>query len=241
MSTTWHDYPRLSRTPWYSLVFILPLVVLYELLAVLINWESAAELRNGADVLVRQILAIFGLSTPYVLGILFAVGIAGAWLWQRRQYGATGVNGGYLAGMLAESLVWAGLLLVFLNGAGRLLMIITISDPVLQKAFLAVGAGIYEEGVFRLVLVTGLVTFFQRVMDWQQQIAWGMAIAAAAAVFSLFHFVGGTGELFTWNSFGYRSVAGIILGLLFAYRGFGITVYTHTIYNLLVLGIQTIG
>lgn len=241
MKTNWYDYPRLTRTPWYSLVFILPLVALYELLAVLINWDSTAQLRNGADVLVRQILDVFGLSTPYILGVLFAIGVIGAWLWYRRQHGSSVVNGGYLAGMLLESLLWAGLLLVFLNGADRLLMMITTSDPVLRGAFLAVGAGIYEEGVFRLVLVTGLATFFQRVMDWQQQIAWGIAIAVAAAVFSLFHFIGDTGELFTWNSFGYRSVAGIILGLLFTYRGFGITVYTHTIYNLLVLGIQTIG
>ncbi len=241
MNTKFYDYPRLTRTPWYSLVFILPLVVLYELLALLINWDSADQLRNGADVLVRQILEVFGLSTPYILGILFAAGVIGAWLWHRRQHSSSAVKGGYLAGMLLESLLWAGLMLVFLNGTDSLFMMITTSDPVLQGAFLAIGAGLYEEGVFRLVLVTGLATFFQRVMDWQQQIAWGIAIAAAAAVFSLFHFIGGTGELFTWNSFGYRSVAGIILGLLFTYRGFGITVYTHTIYNFLVLGIQTIG
>ncbi|MQY63000.1 MAG: CPBP family intramembrane metalloprotease, partial [Calditrichaeota bacterium] len=71
MSSNWRDYPRLSRTPWYSLIFILPLVAIYEMLAVLINWESVTQLRNGADVLVRQLLEIFGLTTPHIMGILF--------------------------------------------------------------------------------------------------------------------------------------------------------------------------
>ncbi len=241
MSSNWRDYPRLSRTPWYSLVFILPLVAIYELLAVLVNWESAAQLRNGADVLLRQLLGIFGLTTPHIMGIIFAAGVVGAWLWQRQKHGTIQVAGVFLMAMLAESLLWAGFLLVFLAAADRLLMIVTTSDTVLQQAFLAVGAGIYEEGVFRLVLITGLAASFQRVMDWQRQIAWGMAIGIAAVLFSLFHYVGPAGEIFAWNSFGYRSVAGAILGLLFTYRGFGITVYAHTVYNLLVLGLQTVG
>ena len=241
MSSNWRDYPRLSRTPWYSLIFILPLVAIYEILAVLINWESVMQLRNGADVLVRQLLELFGLTTPHIMGILFIAGVVGTWLWQRQKHGTTKVAGVFLMGMLAESLLWAGFLLVFLAAADRLLMIVTASDTVLQRAFLAVGAGIYEEGVFRLVLITGLAAFFERVMDWQRQIAWGMAIGIAAVLFSLFHYLGPAGETFNWNSFGYRSVAGAILGLLFTYRGFGITVYAHTIYNLLVLGLQTVG
>lgn len=240
MGSLWRDYPRLSRTPWYSLVFILPLVALYEVLAVVINWESAEQLRNGADVLLRQLLMLFGLSTPYLMGLLFAAGVLGAWLWQRRRYGTTRVAGVYLVGMLVESLIWAGFLLVSLTAADQLL-IVTTSDSVLRTAFLAVGAGIYEEGVFRLVLITGLAAFFRQVMDWRRPIAWGMAVGVAAVLFSLFHYVGSAGETFTWNSFGYRSVAGVILGLLFTYRGFGITVYAHTAYDLVVLGIQTVG
>ncbi len=233
------DYARLSRTPWYSLIFILPLVVLYEVLAVVINWESPVELRNGADVLLRQLLALFGVSTPYVMGAVVAVGVVAAWWWQRRQYGTTQVGGGHLLGMLLESTVWAVFLLFALYADAQFLLIAT-SSTVLRTAFLSMGAGLYEEGVFRLLLITGLVTFFQGALDWQRPIAWGVAIGAAAVLFSLFHYVGVTEETFAWNSFGYRSVAGIMLGLLFTFRGFGITVYAHTIYDLLVLGIRTI-
>ncbi|UCH61732.1 MAG: CPBP family intramembrane metalloprotease [Fidelibacterota bacterium] len=240
MSSSWRDYPRLSRTAWYSLIFILPLVAIYEILAVLINWESVTQLRNGADVLLRQLLYVFGLTTPHIMGIFFIAGVIATWMWQRQKHGTTQVAGIFLTGMMAESLLWAGILLVFLAAADQLMMIVTVSDTVLKKAFLAVGAGIYEEGVFRLILITGLATFFQHILDWQRQIAWGMAIGIAAVLFSLFHYIGPAGETFSWNSFGYRSVAGGILGLLFIYRGFGITAYAHTIYNLLALGLQTV-
>lgn len=232
------DYVRLSRTPLYSLIFILPLVALYEVLAVMVNWASPLELRNAADVLLRQFLELFGLSAPYVMGVVFAAGAGVTWFWQRRQFGTTRVAVGYLAGMLIESMVWAVFLLLALNVADQFLMI-TASGTVLRTAFLAIGAGIYEEGVFRLILITALVTFFQRAMDWQRPIAWGVAVGLAAILFALFHYLGAAGETFAWNSFGYRSVAGVILGLLFISRGFGITVYAHTIYNLLVLGLQT--
>ena len=232
------DYVRLSRTPLYSLIFILPLVALYEALAVMVNWASPLELRNAADVLLRQLLELFGLNAPYVMGGVFAAGAGVTWFWQRRQFGTTRVAVGYLAGMLIESMVWAVFLLLALYVADQFLMI-TASDTVLRTAFLAIGAGIYEEGVFRLILITALVTFFQRAMDWQRPIAWGVAVGLAAILFALFHYLGAAGETFAWNSFGYRSVAGVILGLLFISRGFGITVYAHTIYNLLVLGLQT--
>ncbi len=240
MSGSWRDYPRLSRTPLYSLVFIVPLVVLYEALAVLINWDSLEQLRNGADVLIRHLLALFGLTTPYLIGILFAVSLLVAGFWQRRKVGSIQVSGAYMAGMLVESLLWAGVLLVSLSAVDRLLMV-TTSDAVLRTAFLAVGAGLYEEGVFRLLLITGVAAFLRRIMDWQRQIALVIAVGVAAVLFSLFHYVGIAGETFTWNSFAYRSVAGAILGLLFIFRGFGITVYTHTAYDLMVLGLYTVG
>jgi hypothetical protein len=234
------EYGRLSRTPWYSLVFILPLVVLYELLAVMVNWGSVVEWRNAADVVLRQLLEIFGLGAPYILGALAALGLLGAWLWQRRTYDSATVSGAILVGMLLESCLWAALLLVALTATDRFLMLST-ADNVLKTAFLAVGAGIYEEGLFRLIMISGLLYFFRRVLAWHSVPAMVIAVAGAAVLFALFHYIGPAAEPFDWNSFGYRSVAGVFLGALYLGRGFGITVYAHTIYDLLVLGIRTLG
>lgn len=239
MNETLSEYLKLSRTPWYSVVFILPLVVVYEILALIVNWESPHQLRNGADVLLRQALELFGLSAPSVMAIIFLVAVGSSWYWQMRQHNATRISSGILGLMLGESIIWAVLILVILVGASQYL-IITQVDDVLRTAFLSVGAGLYEEGVFRLALIWLLLLLFRQVLRWHDIFAVGAAIIVAAALFSLFHYVGSGGDYFTWNSFAYRGVAGVLLGTLYVNRGFGITVYTHMIYDLLVLGVQTI-
>ncbi|MCK4579668.1 MAG: CPBP family intramembrane metalloprotease [Candidatus Marinimicrobia bacterium] len=233
------DYQRLSKTTWYSLVFITPLVVIYELLAVAINWGVPVELRNGADVLLRLLFEVFGLGATYVSAALLPLCLVLAWWWRKYFERDTGVNSNYLFVMAAESLVWALMLLIMLTAVDELLIIST-ADTALQTAFLAVGAGIYEETVFRLGLVSGLTLFLHRVMDWQRYLAVGGAIVGAAILFSGFHYIGILGKNFDWNSFAYRGVAGIMLGLLFVSRGLGITVYAHTIYDLVVLWARTV-
>ncbi len=232
-------YTRLSRTPWYSLIFIIPLVVLYELLAVVVNWDSPVEWRNGADVVLRQLLEIFGLGAPYIMGALAALGLIGAWLWQRRNYRSATISGAHLIIMLVESSVWAVLLLIVLLIADQIL-VLDITNTVLRTSFLALGAGIYEEGIFRLLVLSGLILFFCRVLAWHPAPAIGTAVLVSALLFALFHYVGPAAQPFDWNSFSYRGVAGIFLGLLYQGRGFGITVYTHTFYDLFVIGIRTL-
>jgi hypothetical protein len=221
-------------------VFIAPLVVIYELLAVVVNWNSGGpELRNGADILVRFFLQIFGISTPYItaLALLLALGII--WYLHVRQHGRQQVSGSLLGLMLIESFVWAIVLLAALAVTDTLLIMNT-ADEVLAAAYLAVGAGLYEEAVFRLLLVGGLALFFNKVMVWRNILAWAAAVMIGAALFSLFHFIGLSDEVFAWNTFVYRGVGGALLGTLYISRGFGITVYAHTIYDLLVLTIRTV-
>jgi hypothetical protein len=45
------SYWRLSRAPRYSLLFALPLLVMYETAAFLLSGDAIAGVRNGADVL----------------------------------------------------------------------------------------------------------------------------------------------------------------------------------------------
>lgn len=239
MNETVSEYYNRSRTPWYSVVFILPLVVLYEILALIVNWESQVQLRNGADVLLRQALELFGLSAPSVMAIIFLAAVGISWYWQERQHNTTSISSGILGLMLGESIIWAVLLLVILVGTSQFLIIAQVDD-VLRTAFLSVGAGLYEEAVFRLGLIWLLLLLFRQVLRWYDFLAVGAAIIVAAALFSIFHYIGSGGDYFTWNSFAYRGVAGVLLGTLYVNRGFGITVYTHMIYDLLVLGVQTI-
>ena len=62
-----------------------------------------------------------------------------------------------------------------------------------------------------------------------------MAIVIAAGIFSLFHFMGDYVDSFSFDIFMVRFLAGIVLGLLYFARGFGITAWTHSIYDLIIV------
>ena len=61
------------------------------------------------------------------------------------------------------------------------------------------------------------------------------AVILAAMLFSGFHFVGAYGEMPSMDLFLIRMIAGIVLGVIYVIRGFGVAAYTHTIYDLFVL------
>ena len=103
-----------------------------------------------------------------------------------------------------------------------------ISDLVLYC-----GAGIYEELVFRGFLLGLLIVAFRPVFA-QQKAATTAAAFLGAVLFSLFHYVGSSGDLFSLGSFIQRLLAGLYFSVLFVNRGFGVTAAAHAIYDILV-------
>jgi membrane protease YdiL (CAAX protease family) len=96
-----------------------------------------------------------------------------------------------------------------------------------------VGAGIYEEIVFRLILMTAI--------NWLLLVVWTpdawakfIAIVASALVFSFAHHIGPYGEDFEKRVFIFRLMAGMYFALLFQWRGFGITAGAHACYDVMV-------
>tara|TARA_Y100001960_G_scaffold130370_1_gene138663 strand:- start:514 stop:882 length:369 start_codon:yes stop_codon:yes gene_type:complete len=112
---------------------------------------------------------------------------------------------------------------------------IPIGKAILQQVILAVGAGIYEEFLFRVLLISGLSSIIGFVFLWEEKGSNIAALIIAAAIFSGFHFMGDYGDYFTMELFLLRFFAGVILGILYYVRGFGITAYAHSIYDLIVL------
>jgi membrane protease YdiL (CAAX protease family) len=98
---------------------------------------------------------------------------------------------------------------------------------------LALGAGIYEELVFRLFLTGSLVSLFLHVMPNRKFVSKLFAVAISATLFAAFHYIGR--EQITLDSFAFRFCAGIVLGTLFIWRGIGIAAYTHAFYDLTLL------
>ena len=118
------------------------------------------------------------------------------------------------------------------------------SNPLLVDFVTGIGAGIYEEFVFRLILICLLMLIFQDIIGINWQSAVFLSVLIAAILFSVHHhvyFVNGnfqTGEPFSFSGFIFRTLAGIYFAIVFAVRGFGITAGTHAFYNLIAAALN---
>ncbi|TET35151.1 MAG: CPBP family intramembrane metalloprotease [Planctomycetota bacterium] len=101
---------------------------------------------------------------------------------------------------------------------------------------ISAGAGVYEEIVFRLVLFGGFLRIMKKGFEIPEVPAVVAAVVVSAALFSLAHYLGP--EPFRLASFTFRFVAGAIFCILYALRGFAAAVYTHTIYDIVVLSLS---
>ena len=183
-------YWKLSREPRYSVVFAIPLLLLYELLAALLSTPSGGGMRNGADVLLRS--AIYAGAGRYG-PLVFGVALIGTSIWivgrdLRRSGGP--LRPRIFAAMFAESLVLAlafgvvigtvtaKLLTPFATGlaAGS----VQSDAGVATRLMLSLGAGLYEELLFRVLLVSGLLLLAQRVLGWSRGIATAFAVGLGA-------------------------------------------------------------
>jgi hypothetical protein len=239
------SYWRASRAHRYSLVFALPLLVLYELLAaVLAHDPSVGGVRNGADVLLKALfVAAAGRRGP----LLFMALVAAVSLWLvRRDLRTAGgrLRAWVFGGMVVESIVLA---LVFGLVVGTLTVRLlgplgALAVPAqLQgmgwpaRLMLSVGAGLYEELLFRVALVAAIANGARLVLGISRVAAGTVATILGALIFSAFHYVGPYGEDWTLQSFTFRAIAGLGFSALYLTRGFGITAWTHALYDVLVI------
>jgi hypothetical protein len=95
------------------------------------------------------------------------------------------------------------------------------------------GAGVYEEALFRLALVP-LFFGVLRLLQMPTVLASSLAVTSSALLFSLAHHAGTPGEAFTWFAFIFRWLAGVYFAWVFVVRGFGVAVGTHSAYDVLV-------
>ena len=227
------SYWQLSRMPLTSLVFTLPLVLAYEGGVLLLGRGTP---RNGADVWLRQLLDGLGFSGYFLLPTLTVLGLLA---WQHLAGRPWRFDGGVLLGMALECFLWAGLLLAMAQMQGRLwdrlwqLAAPAVADGPLARIVGFCGAGLYEEVLFRLLLLPASIWLLRR-LGAGPAAAGFWAVVATSLLFSLAHYVGPLGDRFGLFSFTFRALAGGCFALLFLVRGFGIGAGTHACYDLLV-------
>jgi hypothetical protein len=106
------------------------------------------------------------------------------------------------------------------------------SHSLMPSIVTSVGAGIYEELVFRLILICALMVLFQDLFALDQKNAIILSVLISSALFSAHHHLA-PGAAFSWSQYIFRTMAGVYFAVLFAVRGFGITAGTHAFYDII--------
>ena len=226
------SYWQESTRPLQVLVFLLPLVLFYEL-GSLVWQDELASVGLAARRLLSTLFELFG-----VFGIhLPAIALISVLLtWQIIERRSWRISGSGLLLMLAESCVWATPLLVLaaltglLGGVGGAFA----EMPIGARATTAIGAGVYEELVFRFVLIALAHGLLVDICGVRKQLGNILAVGFSALVFAGYHNTGGSGEL-NVAAMIFFVTAGVYLGTLFLGRGLGIAAGAHAIYDLLIL------
>jgi CAAX prenyl protease-like protein len=224
-------YFQLSRSPQYSLVFAMPLLMAYEGFAFFLNHSDLYGIRNSADVFLKLFLAYVGIHGFFTFGVAMVVALLLFRLLGRQpRFGP--IRLGVLLWMLGESLVYSVAFGALVSAVTGFLLAQPVPLSRSAQILVSLGAGIYEEFVFRVLLVGALVFLLHRLLHLQQLVAYGVAAGLGAILFAAFHYIGPFGDPLQLRSFVFRVVAGLVLTGLYFARGYGITAYTHSLYDL---------
>ncbi|HVU65192.1 MAG TPA: CPBP family intramembrane glutamic endopeptidase [Phycisphaerales bacterium] len=240
------NYWTRSMRPLHVLVFLLPLIGAYELgsLLYLSDHLSGKSLSVTAYKLFLDLFHLFGLAGASLpsIALLFVF-----LTWHLIKQDSWKIDPNTLAGMFLESLAWTLPLLVMAAmfsharamaagvGVGEAREVLANTTlplnqlPAMTQFTIAVGAGLYEEMLFRLV---GLALLHFILVDLIGiKPFWGhpAAILVAALAFAAYH------QNQTSMEFLFKMIAGIYFGTVYMMRGFGIVVATHALYDILVL------
>ena len=221
-----------SARPLTSLVFLLPFIVMYELGTRL--WLTDPV--NGtqhivAFTMMQDFFALFGAYGRHLPALAVAA-ILLAWHVARKD--AWHVNPGTAFGMVVESAALGVPLIVFALMMARFYpLAATTGQGTTETVILSMGAGIYEELVFRLILCTALAMVLRNGLKMGDGLSFLLLVVISSTLFSGYHYLGN--EAFNWRNFVFRTAAGAYFAVLFVARGFGITAGSHMAYDILIL------
>jgi hypothetical protein len=237
------SYFALSRSHRYSILFALPLLLGYEALAAMLARPGHAELRNGADAILRgAFTAVAGARGPLIFMaaiILLGVGLVIRDLRASRDR----IRPIVFLAMIGEAVALAGIFgfVIGMTTAKLLGSFHALSiGPLAQTSWptrlmLSLGAGLYEELFFRVLLVTGIAAGARVVLGLGRRASGIIAAVVGAFIFSAFHYIGPYGDQLQLQSFVFRMLSGLAFSALYLVRGFGITAWTHAMYDAFLL------
>jgi membrane protease YdiL (CAAX protease family) len=249
MSEPAPSYVQATRHPLAAVIFVVPLLLFYEFGLYQQGAVPADEIRNGADAWLRGLLQHVGISPIYGAPALLLGGLLAWSLWRREDRPRDFV--GLWIGMVIESAAFAlGLVCIsqilfpMMQAVGGILegpasrqvsvaIEATSADAAWEQLIGFVGAGIYEEALFRLLFFSALV-FLLALIECPRWLCLTIAAVAASGLFAAAHNLGPHGEPFRLVVFVFRAIAGLYFTWIYHVRGYGIAVGAHAGYDVLV-------
>jgi hypothetical protein len=223
-----------------SVMLVFPLFLVYQ-----IGVLALPEVHNGADLVTSEMLSLLhGRVGAYILvnlGLGAAFAVAVAVLKGKHEF-----DPGLFVPTLVESGLYAlvmGSLIVFvmtdLLHIDPRLSVAAATGPagqvgIIGRIVLAFGAGVHEELLFRLGMISLFTAVGARLFGLGRTANLALAFFVSSALFSAAHHVIG-GEPWRLGVFVYRLLCGLIFATLFQVRGFAVAVYTHALYDVFVL------
>ena len=225
-------YYQATHRPLNCLLFLLPLIIVYEIGSMMAP-ASPLEGAGGPDRVIAfyWVLRFLGLFTYVPTGLPGLLVVAILLLWHAATAGRTRVRWQTLAGMAVESFLFCLPILV----ASRLCQVYLAGEMVpslRDKLVIDLTAGIYEELIFRLLAIWMLKLVLIELMELPHVASMVVIVIITALMFSGYHYLGA--ESFQWKSFLFRTTAGLLLGIAYVQRGFGIAVGAHSLYDVIV-------
>ena len=224
------------------LAAITPLVLIYEVgsAIILTNPREGTRQRIEAERLLGGFFEAFGVAGLLIPGLALVTVLLA---WQVISRDKWRVNFRFVGMMLAESVAWTLPLLVLAAAHSRAAAMVT---PLMQetgganlgemstaaKMTVSIGAGLYEEMLFRLVGLALLHLVLVDLIGLPQKWGAALAVGISAIAFALYHQPRMPEE---WTKAVFFTISGVYLGTVYVMRGFGIVVWTHAIYDVMVL------
>lgn len=226
------QYFKTSSHRFYGAVIAFVMLLLYE---VLIIWEnsSGSVIRNAPEAWLRNSLSFAGVSHYHVSFLMVTVSIILIPLFYRSDIIikkrifvyiiGESIFLGAISGFIIQLVI---VKLFFVTG--------TVTGSLVRDIGLSVGAGLFEELFFRVILTTLIIKMASLVIP-KKWLAVFTAVIVASFLFSLAHYVGNMSDNFELYSFLFRFIAGLWFTTLYSVRGFAVVCLTHAFYDIFVL------
>jgi hypothetical protein len=232
LATAAKDYHEHSRTLALSFLLVIPLLVIYEVGIALLRSPVA----SGARMEVRLLFDLaFGTRSALVFNGAILASFLAAFLylkWRGR------VRLDLFPAIVLESTLYA---VALGYGVSALTAQFPLNasaggsaDGAALSVVLSIGAGVYEELIFRLALMSALYAIGLLIAPQGGKVITPVIVLLSALIFSGCHHLGMGGEPFRPYDFLFRFLFGIALSAIYMFRGLGVAVYTHAIYDILV-------